>query len=151
MLRAASPMANLPSSYSSPTESDLASDEYADVLDRLNHERKELDKSITEQALDMIATDEVMLARRSTVLYYDGWHKGVIGIVASRLIEYYFKPTIVLTLDGKATGSGRSVRGFDLYEAIYGVPRVSDTVRRAQIRRRTHYVPGQGAGLLRCF
>ena len=102
------------------TESDLASDEHADVLDRLNHERKELDKSITEQALDMIATDEVMLARRSTVLYYDGWHKGVIGIVASRLIENYFKPTIVLTLsDGKVTGSGRSVRGFDLYEAIY--------------------------------
>ncbi|MCW3125196.1 MAG: recJ [Bacteroidetes bacterium] len=102
------------------TEEDLASDQHADVLDRLNHERKELDKSITEQALDMIATDEVMLARRSTVLYYDGWHKGVIGIVASRLIENYFKPTIVLTLsDGKVTGSGRSVKGFDLYEAIY--------------------------------
>jgi single-stranded-DNA-specific exonuclease len=102
------------------TEEDLASDQHADVLDRLNHERKELDKSITEQALDMIATDNIMLGRKSTVLYYDGWHKGVIGIVASRLIENYFKPTIVLTLsDGKVTGSGRSVKGFDLYEAIY--------------------------------
>jgi single-stranded-DNA-specific exonuclease len=102
------------------TEEDLASDQHADVLNRLNHERKELDKSITEQALDMIATDNVMLGRKSTVLYYDGWHKGVIGIVASRLIENYFKPTIVLTLsDGKVTGSGRSVKGFDLYEAIY--------------------------------
>ncbi len=102
------------------TESDLASDQHADVLDRLNHERKELDKSITRQALDMIATDEAMLLRKSTVLYYDGWHKGVIGIVASRLIEHYHRPTIVLTLsDGKVTGSGRSVKGFDLYEAIY--------------------------------
>lgn len=102
------------------TDEDLASDQHADVLDRLNHERKELDKSITEHALDMIATDEKMLSRKSTVLYHDGWHKGVIGIVASRLIEQYFRPTIVLTLsDGKVTGSGRSVRGFDLYEAIY--------------------------------
>ena len=98
----------------------LASDEGADALDILNQERKELDKNITEQALDMIATDSLQLSKRSTVLYHEQWHKGVIGIVASRLIEQYYRPTIVLTLsDGKVTGSGRSVKGFDLYEAIY--------------------------------
>ena len=99
---------------------DLASDGHADTLDQFNKERKDLDKNITEQALDMIGTDESMLARKSTVLYHESWHKGVIGIVASRLIENYYRPTIVLTLsDGKVTGSGRSVKGFDLYEAIY--------------------------------
>ncbi len=68
----------------------------------------------------MIGTDEAMIKRKSTVLYDENWHKGVIGIVASRLIENYYRPTIVLTLsDGKVTGSGRSVKGFDLYEAIY--------------------------------
>jgi single-stranded-DNA-specific exonuclease len=101
-------------------EDDMASDDNADVLQQFNKDRKELDKNITEHALDMIATDQVMLHRRSTVLYHEHWHKGVIGIVASRLIENYYKPTIVLTLsDGKVTGSARSVKGFDLYEAIY--------------------------------
>ncbi|CAK9253291.1 unnamed protein product [Sphagnum jensenii] len=101
-------------------EEDLHSDDNADVLQQFNTDRKELDKNITEQALDMISTDESMLRRKSTVLYHEHWHKGVIGIVASRLIENYYKPTIVLTLsDGKVTGSGRSVKGFDLYEAIY--------------------------------
>jgi single-stranded-DNA-specific exonuclease len=99
---------------------DMASDGNADTLDQFNKERKGLDKTITEHALDMIATNEMMLQRKSTVLYHEHWHKGVIGIVASRLIENYFRPTIVLTLsDGKVTGSGRSVKGFDLYEAIY--------------------------------
>jgi single-stranded-DNA-specific exonuclease len=101
-------------------EAEPESDVNADMLQKLNKERKELDKTITEHALDMVATDEVMLQRKSTVLYHEHWHKGVIGIVASRLIETYFRPTIVLTLsDGKVTGSGRSVKGFDLYEAIY--------------------------------
>lgn len=101
-------------------EEDLASDDNADALQQFNKERKDLDKNITEHALDMIGTDEVMIARKSTVLYHEHWHKGVIGIVASRLIENYYRPTIVLTLsDGKVTGSGRSVKGFDLYEAIY--------------------------------
>ena len=99
---------------------DLASDGHADTLDQFNKERKDLDKNITEHALDMIGTDESMISRKSTVLYHESWHKGVIGIVASRLIENYYRPTIVLTLsDGKVTGSGRSVKGFDLYEAIY--------------------------------
>ena len=98
----------------------LTSDDDADTLQKLNQERKDLDKTITEHAMDMIGTDDTMLKRKSTVLYHEHWHKGVIGIVASRLIENYYKPTIVLTLsDGKVTGSGRSVKGFDLYEAIY--------------------------------
>jgi single-stranded-DNA-specific exonuclease len=101
-------------------EDDIASDDNADVLQQFNKDRKELDKTITEHALDMIATDGAMLLRKSTLLYHEHWHKGVIGIVASRLIENYYRPTIVLTLwDGKVTGSGRSVKGFDLYEAIY--------------------------------
>lgn len=101
-------------------EDDMASDDNADVLQQFNKDRKELDKTITEHALDMIGTDEAMIKRKSTVLYDENWHKGVIGIVASRLIENYYRPTIVLTLsDGKVTGSGRSVKGFDLYEAIY--------------------------------
>jgi single-stranded-DNA-specific exonuclease len=101
-------------------EDDIASDSNADMLQQFNKDRKELDKTITEHALDMIATDAAMLLRKSTVLYHEYWHKGVIGIVASRLIENYYRPTIVLTLsDGKVTGSGRSVKGFDLYEAIY--------------------------------
>lgn len=101
-------------------DTDLGSDDNADTLQQFNKERKELDKTITTQALDMIATDPAMQARRSTVLYYEHWHKGVIGIVASRLIDSYYRPTVVLTLsDGKVTGSARSVKGFDLYEAIY--------------------------------
>jgi single-stranded-DNA-specific exonuclease len=101
-------------------EDGITTDDDADTLQQLNKERKDLDKTITEQALDMIGTDEAMLKKKSTVLYHEHWHKGVIGIVASRLIENYYRPTIVLTLsDGKVTGSGRSVKGFDLYEAIY--------------------------------
>jgi single-stranded-DNA-specific exonuclease len=101
-------------------EGDMASGDNADTLDQFNKERKDLDKNITEHALNMIGTDETMILRKSTVLYHEHWHKGVIGIVASRLIENYYRPTIVLTLsDGKVTGSGRSVKGFDLYDAIY--------------------------------
>lgn len=101
-------------------EDEGAGDGQAEALQQYNEERKGLDKSITEQALDMIARDQGLLDRKSTVLYHEHWHKGVIGIVASRLIETYHRPTIVLTLhDGKVTGSGRSVKGFDLYDAIY--------------------------------
>jgi len=101
------------------TES-LQTDNNASVLQKLNLERKDLDKNITEHALDMIATEERLQNKKSTVLFHETWHKGVIGIVASRLIETYYRPTIVLTeYDGKVTGSARSVKGFDLYEAIY--------------------------------
>jgi single-stranded-DNA-specific exonuclease len=89
-------------------------------LNKFNNERKDLDKSITAHALEMIASDENLINRKSTVVFHPDWHKGVIGIVASRLTETYYRPTIVLTeSDGKVTGSARSVKNFDLYEAIY--------------------------------
>ncbi len=89
-------------------------------LNKLNNERKDLDRSITAHALDMIERDEKLANRKSTVVYHPDWHKGVIGIVASRLTETYYRPTIVLTeSEGKVTGSARSVKNFDLYEAIY--------------------------------
>ncbi len=84
-----------------------------------NQTRKELDRHITEEALAMIHEREELQQKKSTVLFKEDWHKGVIGIVASRLIENYYKPTIVLTESkGLATGSARSVDGFDLYAAI---------------------------------
>ena len=90
----------------------------ADINDN-NTTRRDLDRSITQSALDMIAGDDVYTNRRSTVVYSPDWHKGVIGIVASRLIESYYRPTIVLTKSGdQVAGSARSVKGFDVYEAI---------------------------------
>ncbi len=84
-----------------------------------NTERRALDLTITQQALNMIDNDQELQNRKSTVLFHTDWHKGVIGIVASRLIEKYYRPTIVLTeSDGKATGSARSVKDFDVYNAI---------------------------------
>lgn len=89
-------------------------------LNKMNNERKDLDKSITAHALELISKDEEMVRRKSTVLFHRDWHKGVIGIVASRLTETYYRPTVVLTeSEGKVTGSARSVKNFDLYEAIY--------------------------------
>jgi len=85
-----------------------------------NDDRKEVDKSTTEEALAIIDGDEQMRRRKSTVLYKPHWHKGVVGIVASRLIDHYYRPTIMLTnANGKATGSARSVSGFNIYEAIH--------------------------------
>ena len=92
---------------------------YAGKVDDQNLERKELDKSITQEALDMIQTSDLLVNAYSTVLFQPHWHKGVIGIVASRCIEKYHRPTVILTeSDGKITGSARSVFGFDLYQAI---------------------------------
>ncbi|RKD86184.1 single-stranded-DNA-specific exonuclease RecJ [Mangrovibacterium diazotrophicum] len=88
-------------------------------INSYNEIRKTLDRDITQEALDMIAHDPVHDERFSTVLYNRDWHKGVVGIVASRLTEHYYRPTIILTeSNGLATGSARSVRDFDLYEAI---------------------------------
>ena len=85
-----------------------------------NTERKGHDLSITDEALSMIANDEIMISRKSTVVFNENWHKGVIGIVASRLTEKYYRPTIVLTRsNGHVAGSARSVFGYDLYEALY--------------------------------
>lgn len=94
-------------------------DDLASQLNLKNSERRIHDLSITEEALAMIEEDEKLRSAVSTVLYKESWHKGVIGIVASRLLEKYYRPTIVLTLsNGKITGSARSVNGFDLHAAI---------------------------------
>ena len=85
-----------------------------------NSDRKETDSSITQEALEIIRTDPALINNKSCVLYREHWHKGVVGIVASRLIEQYYRPTVVLTKSGDlVTGSARSVKGFNLYEAIY--------------------------------
>lgn len=88
-------------------------------INQTNSERQVLDKDITEHALSMIAESAVLQNRKSTVLFHENWHKGVVGIVASRLIETYYRPTIVLAVeDGYATGSARSVKDYNVYEAI---------------------------------
>ena len=87
---------------------------FADKIEENNRARKDLDKSITKKALEMVD-----VKKKSTVVYSENWHKGVVGIVASRLIETYYKPTIVLAeKEGMLTGSARSVHDFDLYSAI---------------------------------
>lgn len=88
-------------------------------INEYNQERKELDKGITEDAINQILDNEELKDKKTTVLYNPNWHKGVIGIVASRLIEKYYRPTIILTKsNGFVTGSARSVAEFDLYAAI---------------------------------
>ncbi len=94
--------------------SDIASD-----INAFNDQRKKLDHDITEEAIKHILKSKIETSRKTTVLYNPKWHKGVIGIVASRLTETFYRPTIVLTeSNGLATGSARSVEGFDLYYAI---------------------------------
>ena len=93
---------------------------YAEMLHSDNFDRKEADSSITEEALALIQENKEWINRKSTVVFKSHWHKGVVGIVASRLIEHYYRPTIVLTRSGDyAAGSARSVPGFNLYEAIH--------------------------------
>lgn len=93
---------------------------WAKELHADNADRKEADMNITEEALAIIENDEVMVNRRSTVLFQPHWHKGVVGIVASRLIDHYYRPTIILTQSGEyVAGSARSVSGFNVYEAIH--------------------------------
>jgi single-stranded-DNA-specific exonuclease len=85
-----------------------------------NDDRKEVDKNTTVEALAILNTETDYQSRKSTVVYREHWHKGVVGIVASRLIEHFYRPTVVLTsANGKATGSARSVSGFNIYEAIH--------------------------------
>lgn len=84
-----------------------------------NEQRKDLDKSMTEEANQIVATLDHQHERKAIVIYNEEWHKGVIGIVASRLTEVYYKPSVVLTkADDLATGSARSVSGFDIYKAV---------------------------------
>lgn len=93
--------------------------EYSETVDDQNNVRKDFDLKITEEALDLIDNSAALKKRKSTVLFKEDWHKGVIGIVASRLIERYYKPTVILTeTNGYIAGSARSVLGFDLYEAL---------------------------------
>lgn len=88
-------------------------------INSINIERRDVDSSITRQAVEMISSSKSLQEQKSTILYNPEWHKGVIGIVASRLMDYYYRPTIILTKsNGLATGSARSVNGFDLYQAI---------------------------------
>jgi single-stranded-DNA-specific exonuclease len=101
----------------SKTEAQAA--ELAQQVNSKNDLRKEFDLSITEEALARIEDDDFLRHARSTVLFKNTWHKGVIGIVASRCIEKFYRPTVILTeSNGKITGSARSVNGFDLYQAI---------------------------------
>jgi single-stranded-DNA-specific exonuclease len=93
---------------------------YAEMLHSDNTDRKEADGNITGEALTLISANNDWLERKSTVVFKSTWHKGVVGIVASRLIEHYHRPTIVLTQSGDyAAGSARSVPGFNLYEAVH--------------------------------
>ena len=93
---------------------------FAEMLHSDNTDRKETDSSITAEALAIINEDVCLQNKKTTVVFRNHWHKGVVGIVASRLIETFFRPTVVLTeSSGIATGSARSVPGFNLYEAIH--------------------------------
>jgi single-stranded-DNA-specific exonuclease len=88
-------------------------------ISNFNVERRNVDRSITTEAMRMISEDQRRVNARTTVLFNPSWKKGVIGIVASRLIETYYRPTVILTeSNGFATGSARSVQGYDLYQAI---------------------------------
>lgn len=92
-----------------------------ELINIKNTERKGHDLSITDEALSMIDNDNILIDRKSTVVFNENWHKGVIGIVASRLTEKYYRPTVVLTRsNGHVAGSARSVLGYDLYEALCG-------------------------------
>ena len=88
-------------------------------INEYNEQRKDVDKQMTEEANEIMARIESLQHQKSIVIYDEGWKKGVVGIVASRLTELYYRPTVVLTIiDGIASGSARSVAGFDIYEAV---------------------------------
>lgn len=91
----------------------------ATLLHENNNDRKDVDRSTTLEALHMLEEDIQNSLSKSTVVYKSDWHKGVVGIVASRLIEHHYKPTIVLTSsNGKITGSARSIKGFNMFEGL---------------------------------
>ena len=93
---------------------------FAEMLHKDNTERREADSTTTVEALAYLDNNIILKNRKTTVVYNEHWHKGVVGIVASRLIETYYRPTVVLTKSGEVVaGSARSVPGFNLYEAIY--------------------------------
>ncbi|WP_316798574.1 single-stranded-DNA-specific exonuclease RecJ [Pedobacter frigidisoli] len=101
--------------------------EQSEIINLKNTERKAFDQDITREALALIGDSEVLINKKTTVVFNENWHKGVIGIVASRLTETYYRPTIVLTKsNGHVAGSCRSVIGFDLYEALSGCSHLLD-------------------------
>jgi single-stranded-DNA-specific exonuclease len=84
-----------------------------------NNDRKDVDRTTTAEALQLIEDNLDFQLSRSTVVYQPHWHKGVVGIVASRLIEHHYQPTIVLTSsNGKVTGSARSIKGFNMFDGL---------------------------------
>jgi single-stranded-DNA-specific exonuclease len=110
----------------SDNESDAA--DKGDLINTYNNERKTKDQQITTEALKQITDDKDLIGRKTTVVYNSKWSKGVIGIVASRLIETFYRPTIVLTeSNGFITGSARSVPGFDLYNALENCSELLET------------------------
>lgn len=101
------------------SQTEAEANELAEKVNLKNEVRKQFDSDITEEALAMIEGNEALRTAKSTVLFKDTWHKGVIGIVAARCVEKYYRPTVILTASNdKITGSARSVNGFDLYNAI---------------------------------
>jgi single-stranded-DNA-specific exonuclease len=100
-------------------DEDLLAQEQSSFINLQNTDRKASDQNMTAEALALIGDCEILMGKKTTVVYNESWNKGVIGIVASRLIEKYYRPTVVLTAsNGLLTGSARSVAGFDLYEAL---------------------------------
>ncbi|NLI25365.1 MAG: single-stranded-DNA-specific exonuclease RecJ [Bacteroidales bacterium] len=101
------------------SEDPLTALDISDQINGLNSTRRNIDGTITQEALQILQNDKKLAGRKTTVLFNPAWHKGVIGIVASRLIEHYYRPTVILTeSNGFVTGSARSVPGFDLYHAL---------------------------------
>jgi len=91
----------------------------AEILNQKNTERREFDMNITTEALEILRSDPLQQNKKTTVLFQSHWHKGVIGIVASRMLDEFYRPTIILTeSNGVVAGSARSVAGYDIYEAI---------------------------------
>jgi len=100
-------------------ETESAANELAEKVNLKNEVRKQFDSDITEEAIAMIEGSDTLRTAKSTVLFKNTWHKGVIGIVAARCVERFYRPTVILTeSNNKITGSARSVNGFDLYSAI---------------------------------
>lgn len=100
-------------------EEEIQADVFAVAINDTNMQRRDLDLGTTTEAFELLDNDVLTQTKRTTVLFNENWHKGVIGIVASRLIEKYYRPTIILTeSEGKVTGSARSVREYDVYSAI---------------------------------
>ncbi|MGL5959228.1 MAG: single-stranded-DNA-specific exonuclease RecJ [Bacteroidales bacterium] len=100
-------------------ETDEIANKVGDLINDHNNDRKNVDRSITLEAINIIKQDPQLQGKKTIVLYNPNWHKGVVGIVASRLVENFYRPSIVLTeSNGLATGSARSIPGFDLYQTI---------------------------------